>query len=631
MRILCVLLFSTSSLCAFIEKGEIVVHDRSPVSLAGYWRFDTPQVSKFLRIDKEWRMQNVKGVSRGVFSLVITVPQHLRTRDFGVILPPVSTSITLRLNGKVITQKGRVDNTLRYPEHSSEMFRWYPINLEDFSSDAEQRLTLEVTGFHGAGGVFGASHIYWGGIDEIQQKFNWLLFSIVFVAAAIFVIAVFHFALVGDRTHRRANLHYVLLTLAMAFHVLGMNGLGYYLFDHFLLNAVLIHFLIALFPLTIIGFTLRYFRLSFPRLRRVTHLYSTAVVVFLIVVAIFPKAIEFYLDYVLPLALAAMALALAFAFYGALVGVRRKIEGAKTITAGLFVYGACVLNDVVFYYSFLTPVKLAEYGFLISAICMALALAGRLRKSTREKEELREWQKEITLAAQIQRSALPQRQLQTPYLITASLFKPMKIIGGDFFAFFEVSDRKVGFFIADVSGHGIAAALLVNMLRSVFFEQRQAAENPPELLANMNRILYPHLNEQFITAAYCFADLEKKCLRVSQAGHPPLFFIRTREAKLDRIKPKGHFLGFSPEESYGVEELDLADYKRLFLYSDGIIEAGTIRGQPYSLAHLEKYLLSTLGFRQQELLEGLERDIEVQTGTPMNADDDSSCIVIDFL
>ncbi len=631
MRFWYLIIIAVSPAFGIIENAQISLQDRNPVALRGFWDFTAQGKTVRLRIEKEWRLQGVENTRSAVFGLSILIPADLRDGDFGIILPPVSAAMRLYMNGKLVANKGRFSSESGFPLNSSEAFNWYPIKSEFIIPGALQKLTLEIMGFQGGGGLFGNAHIYFGGIDEIKQKFNFLFLSIAFVAAAIFMIAVFHFALVPDRNYRRANLHYVLLSLAMSLHILGMNGVGYYLADIFVVNAAMIHALVAAFPMALTGFTLRYFRIKMPLVRLASYLYAAAMALLLIGCAVFPDLIPLYLRLGLPFGVIVMAVSLGFTIYGATRGVMEKIEGAKLVLSGFAVYGIAVLNDVLFYFSYSTPVKLADAGFLFAVVCVAIALAQRLQRAAQEKDELRDWKKEISLAAQIQSLALPRRSISNDNLQIETLFKPMKIIGGDFFAFHEISDNMTGILIADVSGHGIAAALMVNTINSIFLQQKDNAAEPAKLMCNMNQALYPHLQEQFVTAAYCLLDFSAGKIRIAQAGHPPIYLLRRDGTSLERVKPKGRFLGFLPDLSYETAELDLREYSRMFLYSDGVIEAGAIQGRPYSVGRLEKFLISSASLPPVKLLTALDEDIRLATATTMNHDDDSSCVVVDLL
>ncbi len=154
---------------------------------------------------------------------------------------------------------------------------------------------------------------------------------------------------------------------------------------------------------------------------------------------------------------------------------------------------------------------------------------------------------------------------------------------------------------------------------------------PALLMQNMNLALYPHLKEQFITAAYCVIDCNAGKIRIAQAGHPPIYMLRRGEQGLLRAKPKGRFFGFDEHLKFDTEEYELRDFQRIFLYSDGVIEAGAIGTSPYSAARLEDFLLASKGSTADGLLKELERDIVKHTNTAMNTDDDSSCVVVDLL
>lgn len=622
--------FALSPLFSFVENSEITLQNREAVSLKGYWTFSAGQQKQNLRVDKEWRLQGLRNVASGSFSLAIDIAPDLRTGDFALILPPVSAAVRILLNGVLIAEKGKVSPEFRYPQNSSEAFSWYPIKAELLTPGPRQQLTLDITGFHGGGGLYGNAHIYFGGLEAIKEKYNFIFLMTAFLSAAMFMIAVFHFALVSDRNYRRANLHYVLLSLAMSAHILGMNGLGYYLWNNFIFNAALIHLLVAAFPFALTGFTLRYFQLHYPVIRRLAYWYGGAMAAFLALVAAFPVFIPLYLNLGLPFGVTVMALSLCFAIFGAVQGVRQKTEGASLVLVGLLTYGVAVLNDVIFYFYSATQYKFADAGFLVTVVCVALALAQRLQRSAFEKEELRDWKKEVSLAAQIQNLALPRRSIQNANLQIETLFKPMKIIGGDFFGFHEISENVTGVLIADVSGHGIAAALMVNTLNTVFLQQRENAEDPAGLMQKMNAALYPHLQEQFVTAAYCLLDFSARKILFAQAGHPPIYLLRRDGKGLEKVKPKGKFFGFLPQLSYEIAELSMNDYSRLFLYSDGVIEAGAIQGRPYSVARLESFLLRSGQLAPPELLAALDRDIQHATQTSMNHDDDSSCVVVDL-
>ena len=105
----------------------------------------------------------------------------------------------------------------------------------------------------------------------------------------------------------------------------------------------------------------------------------------------------------------------------------------------------------------------------------------------------------------------------------------MTSVAGDFYDFLLGDDRQAGLLIADVSGHGVPAALIASMVKMAATSQRANANNPAELLSGMNAALCGNTQNQFVTAAYVHLDSEAGELRYSAAGHPPMLLLRAGE------------------------------------------------------------------------------------------------------
>jgi len=101
----------------------------------------------------------------------------------------------------------------------------------------------------------------------------------------------------------------------------------------------------------------------------------------------------------------------------------------------------------------------------------------------------------------------------------AARYLPMSAVAGDFYDFLFIDEKRIGILIADVTGHGIPAALIASMLKVAFAAQAHHANDPACVLAGLNRALCGKFEEHFVTAAYLFIDLENYLLRYSAAGH----------------------------------------------------------------------------------------------------------------
>jgi serine phosphatase RsbU (regulator of sigma subunit) len=209
-------------------------------------------------------------------------------------------------------------------------------------------------------------------------------------------------------------------------------------------------------------------------------------------------------------------------------------------------------------------------GMLVFVLCLGYAVARRLLSDERRLVALTS---ELDTARQIQASILPQAMPEIAGLDIAARCIPMTAVGGDFFDFQAVDDRRLGILIADVSGHGIPAALIASMVKIALASQSDQASDPAAVLAGMNRILRGKMKRAFVTAAYVFLDAESRTLRYASAGHPPLLLRRGGEGSVEEVRQEAPPLGVLPRSAYRNAELSLAPGDRILLYTDGVTEA----------------------------------------------------------
>src|SRR5262249_52425657 len=124
---------------------------------------------------------------------------------------------------------------------------------------------------------------------------------------------------------------------------------------------------------------------------------------------------------------------------------------------------------------------------------------------------------------------LPAEFPSSTHFRVAARYVPMASIAGDFYDYVPVDNDRAGFLIADVSGHGIPAALIASMVKLAAASQRSMAADPARFLLGMNSALLGNTQEQFVTAAYVHLDAESHELRYSAAGHPPMLLLRNSE------------------------------------------------------------------------------------------------------
>lgn len=181
-------------------------------------------------------------------------------------------------------------------------------------------------------------------------------------------------------------------------------------------------------------------------------------------------------------------------------------------------------------------------------------------------------QKELETARQIQQSILPESVPQMVGLDIAARYLPMTAVAGDFYDFIVVDSKHVGIMVADVSGHGMPAALIASMLKIALAAQADNAAHPAKVMQGLNRALCGKFQHHYVTAAYAFIDMEKRILTYAGAGHPPLLLWRGTSARALDISENGLFLGMFDFATYSSIDVPLAPGDWGLLYTDGIPE-----------------------------------------------------------
>jgi sigma-B regulation protein RsbU (phosphoserine phosphatase) len=244
----------------------------------------------------------------------------------------------------------------------------------------------------------------------------------------------------------------------------------------------------------------------------------------------------------------------------------------------------------------------------------------------RRDHELGEIQKELEVARRIQLSILPSEFPQSANFRVAARYVPMTSVAGDFYDFIVADEKSAGLLIADVSGHGVPAALIASMVKLAATSQRANAADPSGLLSGMNAALFGNTQNQFVTAAYVHLDSESQELRYSAAGHPPMLLLR--DGKVMQVSENGLMLAAFDFAAYStaVQRLEAGD--RLLLYTDGIVEAASASGEFFGQEALGTLLQQTAGIAPTD---AADRIISAVQQWAVSQDDDLTVLVCDYL
>jgi len=239
-------------------------------------------------------------------------------------------------------------------------------------------------------------------------------------------------------------------------------------------------------------------------------------------------------------------------------------------------------------------------------------------------------QKELETARQIQLSILASEIPKIEGLDIAARYIPMAAVAGDFYDFIVVDEKRIGILVADVSGHGMPAALIASMLKIALSAQGAHAADPAQVLLGLNQALCGKFQHHYVTAAYLFVDMQKRTLTYAGAGHPPLLLRDGSSKGVRSVAENGLFLGRFPFAKYSSVEFPLMAGDRALLYTDGIAEATNPAGVEFGADCLKQFLVAEQSTSADhfagQLLEELSR--WSARGSAEDLDDDITMVAI---
>jgi sigma-B regulation protein RsbU (phosphoserine phosphatase) len=300
---------------------------------------------------------------------------------------------------------------------------------------------------------------------------------------------------------------------------------------------------------------------------------------------------------------------------------------SRVLALGTLVLAAAVLYGN-FQFLFHLPYYPATEPFAFAVYTGSLGYVAA-EKIFADERRLLSIENELAIAREIQSSILPASvPLLNDLRITAA-YHPMTAVAGDFYEFILVDQNRVGILVADVSGHGVPAALIASMIKVAAQSVRSCAHDPGEVLRRLNHILAGQLRGQFVSAAYLWLDTGIRRALYSAAGHPPL--LRSRQGKLDRIASNGLLLGVMPDSEYPVCEVPLNSGDRFLLYTDGVTEPENALGKTFGEGRLEQVVRNHESRPPSELSDQLLSEIRHWQPASMTQQDDITLIIIDVL
>ncbi|MFZ0580052.1 MAG: SpoIIE family protein phosphatase [Candidatus Acidiferrales bacterium] len=259
---------------------------------------------------------------------------------------------------------------------------------------------------------------------------------------------------------------------------------------------------------------------------------------------------------------------------------------------------------------------------------IAIALENsRLYAASRE-NELR-LKSDLETARDIQRQLLPQKPHKMAGLDLSAIYIPARELAGDFYDFFQYGNHGLAVVVGDVSGKGTAAALYASMAIGILREHTSDHTlPPPELMATLNcRLCASHISPGFVALLFAHLDMEKRELKMSNAGIPRPILVR--DGKFQELKIDGTPLGIFPELEYEILRVEIQPGDIFIFASDGILESMNAHEEQFGFERLVD-TLRTLppGTSSKAICAAILAATDKFSGRPEEPHDDRTLIVL---
>lgn len=234
-------------------------------------------------------------------------------------------------------------------------------------------------------------------------------------------------------------------------------------------------------------------------------------------------------------------------------------------------------------------------------------------------EELRQLESELELSQVVQRALLPQQVPVIEGLNIAAFSRPAQIVSGDYFDFVDFKDGTHGFVIADVSGHGVSAGMLMTSLQTAFQMLVPDMNSPLDVLKRINKLYIHNINfTTFVTVFLGKFDPRTRTLTYANAGHNSAYLYRTATKEETWLQPTGPAIGLMEGFDTHSDEVRLNTGDILVLYTDGVTEAQNSKGAPLGDQGLAEIIRGNTDATPEQLIQKVLRGLKDFTdGSPL--------------
>lgn len=260
--------------------------------------------------------------------------------------------------------------------------------------------------------------------------------------------------------------------------------------------------------------------------------------------------------------------------------------------------------------------KGSEMDVLLARLQALLRVKATQDQLRRMNQQMR---RDLDIARRVQEALVPSGAFRTPHVEIRSAYIPSAALSGDFYDYFQL-DSAMYLFVADVSGHGLPAAILVSLLKSYIHTESDPDGSLADFMTKLNDFLFSvSLPTQFATAqVFRIADGN---LVYANAAHPPFLLHQADKRQTLTIENPGNLLGAMPHMDFEEHRLTVSPGDTLFVYTDGLTDQRNAQGEFYSLDRVASLLEGNAGGDLASLYDKIYKDVSGFSATEDFRDD----------
>jgi serine phosphatase RsbU (regulator of sigma subunit) len=259
-------------------------------------------------------------------------------------------------------------------------------------------------------------------------------------------------------------------------------------------------------------------------------------------------------------------------------------------------------------------------GFLLVSLLVWLITRQRNRLTAEVRRQRDEYEHDLTLAAQVQQQVLP-KPLTLPGLELAATMHTARLLGGDYYDFFPISDDIIDIVIADVSGKGAAAALLMPSLAMALRLRARELSGPAAIIKDLDSVLKQITRPAtFVTMFYARFHRSTRTLEYASGGHNPPILLRPT-GEVVSLDQSGPILGILDGTQFSDTTVPLEPGDILVLYTDGVTEQENPQEEEFSLDRVQQVILNKASEPAAVIIADLAEAVSTFAGLAEQSDD----------